>query len=103
MTDSMVERVARAMATSRLKRRLSPEFLAQMAAIEMLTCDNDDIEDARAAIEAMREPTNAMMDAAIATMPQMSIDGSVERQISRFALDAMITAALDTRDDGGKI
>jgi hypothetical protein len=84
--DSMVERVARAIYVASGGENWDGAGAWVKAAYTMR---------ARAAIEAMTEPTPEMWKAG----SHKRTDDNSTRDIYR----AMITAALDTRDDGGKI
>jgi hypothetical protein len=96
MTDSMVERVARALCKANGK---DPDAIVGVRpywiAYEQV---------ARAAIEAMLPPTGAMLKAGQEDMTGMEICPedhctSCQHRV-KAGWEAMITAALDTRDDG---
>lgn len=62
MTDSMIERVARALCRCRASQ---PDYVLGWSSVdqEVHYCWNEWVEEARAAIQAMRTPTEAMVDA----------------------------------------
>lgn len=76
-TREMVERVARALCQRKNGWRNDPGFIDRQWHL--------DIEDARAAIEAMREPTEAMVEVGRRHEPQIGIEG-----IYRDMIDAAL-------------
>lgn len=89
MTDrssEMVERVARAI----ISRRYGPSMFDLVN--DDLGLVHDWFGEARAAIEAMREPTEAMIDAGIIASEQQSVSAIYR---------AMIDAALASKGDEG--
>jgi hypothetical protein len=101
MTDSMVERVARAMTALRYDgiykdaHRPPPHRERWVDGYWPNYAD-----DARAAIEAMRTPTPEMVKQGARSMAVMSPTNEAEYEAISEVWQDMITAALDTRDDG---
>lgn len=78
MAEEMVERVARAMADRASIELGSPELLYDPAYVRRLELAGVDLRKlARAAIEEMREPTEAMVAAASATPEMQRVESTV--------------------------
>lgn len=105
MSDNMVERVARALYARELERARHCEAVLSQARGAPIKdtmepfedCKEAWLGDARAAIEAMREPTPEMIDAGLAVTPweECRTGGSRKSDTTaRLIWPAMITAAL---------
>jgi hypothetical protein len=89
MSESMVERVARAVRRNKFVRT------RRIASFdETVPPTDEEIDDARAAIAAMREPTPEMSEAAF----QIEASGYSQRTLLEAGWRAMIDAALDPAD-----
>ena len=89
MRESMVERVARALAD--LESRQSGVCIKgpdeHLAAVTKMASNPERIERARAAIAAMREPTEAMMRAGVAQDPDYPGEYAAPEEYWRAMID----------------
>lgn len=97
MTESMVERVAQAIhdAANKAAEEAFPGRLRHDTFEESWACPVKGLMlrmQARAAIEAMRKPTQKMIDAGDVAVPPYS---GPEHSDSAYILDQMLTAALE--------
>lgn len=93
MTETMIERVARAIDPA-LWTRSDPATVEGKR--DLTYWRRHSVKKSRAAIEAMREPMHTMLDSGDLTLPQFA-EGHVRMEHLRVAWQAMIDAALNEK------